>query len=71
METLPIGGVISSGIRQGETWLLQRGKADGFYTVVKSDSANCFTWTDSAVRLLSPKRHLLATDASGRNLMIF
>ena len=71
METLPIGGVISSGVRQGETWLLQRDEADGFYTVVKSDSTNCFTWTDSAVRLLSPKRHLLVTDASGRNLMIF
>ena len=71
METLPVGGTVSSGIRQGETWLLQRDESDGFYTVVKSDSANCFTWTDSAIRLLSPKSHLLVTDPSTRNLSLY
>lgn len=71
LETLPIGGTISSGIRQGETWLLQSSEADGVYTVVKNESADCFTWADSAVRLLSHRRHLLVADASGRNLSLY
>ena len=71
METLPIGGTISAGIRQGETWLLQSGEAEGFYTAATSDSANCFMWADSAVRLLSPRRHLLTADPSGRNLTLY
>ena len=71
METLPIGGTISSGIRQGETWLLRSSKEDGVYTVVKSESANCFMWTDSAVRLLSPRQHLLMADSSGRDLSLY
>lgn len=68
LETLPIGGTISSGIRQGETWLL---RSNGVYTVVQSDSASCFTWEDSAARLLSPRRHLLVADSSGRNLTLY
>ena len=71
LETLPIGGVITAGIRQGETWLLQSGEAEGFYTVIKSESANCFTWADSPARLLSQKRHLLVADSSGRNLTLY
>lgn len=71
LETLPIGGAISSGIRQGETWLLQRSGGDGYHMLVKNDASYSFFWRDSAVRLFSPKRHLLATDASGRNLMLY
>ena len=71
LETLPMGGAISSGIRQNEIWLLRNSEADGVYTVVGNESANCFVWTDSAVRLLSPRRHLLAADASGRNLTLY
>ena len=71
LETLPIDGPISAGIRQGETWLLRSGEADGAYTVVESESANCFMWADSPVRLLSPRRHLLVADASGRNLTLY
>ena len=70
LETLPIAGVIASGIRQGETWLLQSSEADGTYTLFTGESANCFVWEDSAVRLLSPRRHLLMTDSSGRNLTL-
>ena len=71
LETLPTGGPISAGAHQGETWLLQSGETEGFYTVVKSESSNCFTWTDSPARLLSQKRHLLVADSSGRNLFLY
>ena len=71
LETLPIGGTISSGIRQNDSWLLLSSEADGIYTLVRNESADCFVWTDSAVRLLSPRRHLLVADASGRNLTVY
>lgn len=71
LETLPIDGAISFGIRQGETWLFQGRGGDGYHMLVKNDASYSFFWRDSAVRLLSPKRHLLATDASGRNLMLY
>ena len=70
LETLPIDDSISAGARQGETWLLQGGEAEGFYMVVKNESAHCFTWADSAVRLLPHRRHLLMADATGRNLTL-
>ena len=71
LETLPFDGPISGGIRQGGTWLLQSAEADGNYVVATDESASCFTLADSAVRLLSPKRHLLVTDPSGRNLSLY
>lgn len=71
LETLPIGSAVSGGTRLGETWLIQRSGDDGSHALVKNDASHSFCWTDSAVRLLSPKRHLLATDASGRNLTLF
>ena len=71
LETLPIGDAISAGIRQNDTWLLQGAEAEGFYMVVKNETANSFTWSDSAVRLLPHRRHLLVADASGRNLSVY
>ena len=71
METLPIGGSIASGARQGETWLLSGGEKEGVYSVIEGESAGGFRWTDSAVRLLSPRQHLLMADASGRNLTLY
>ena len=71
LETLPIEGVVSGVMRQGETWLLQRGERSGQYMLVRNETVQTFAWSDSTVRLLSPRRHLLTTDPSGRNLMIF
>ena len=71
LETLPIGGAVASGIRQGETWLVQHSGGDGTYTLVANDVSHSFCLRDSAVCLLSPKRHLLATDPSGRDLMLY
>ena len=68
LETLPIGGAVAGGTRQGETWLIQRG---GDSILVQNDISYALSWSDSDLRLLSPKRHLLATDLSGRNLMLF
>ena len=68
LETLPVSGPVAEAVRQGETWLIQKEETT---VLVQDDSACGFTWEDSHVRLLSPKRHLLATDPSGRNLMLF
>ena len=70
LETLPIGGAVAGGTRQGETWLIQSGMGNQ-YLLVQNDTSYSVSWSDSALRLLSPKRHLLATDLSGRNLMLF
>ena len=71
LETLPIRGAVSGGTRLGETWLIQSISGNGYHTLVDHDASCSIVWTDSEIRLLSPKRHLLATDPSGRNLMLF
>ncbi len=71
METLPIDDSVSGGIRQGETWLLHSNESDGLHVLVQGESVHSFVWTDSPVRLLSPKRHLLVTDPSARNLFLY
>ena len=70
LETLPIRNSVASGTRQGENWLLQS-KGDSRYILVQNDTSYVLSCSDSVVRLLSPKRHLLTTDPSGRNLMLF
>lgn len=66
METLPVGSTISAGTRQGETWLLHSSET---HLLVQGENACAFICENSAARLLSPRRHLLVTDSSGRNLM--
>ena len=70
METLSVGGIVG-GIRQGETWLFQAGEPEGFHILVQGETAVSFSWTDSAVQLLSPRRHVLVTDPSGRSLTLY
>ena len=71
LETLPVGGPVAEVTRQGETWLIRAGEVEGLYNLVNQDAAYRFRWTDSAVRLLSPRRHILTTDSSGRNLILY
>ena len=71
METLPVGGSVSVGARQGETWLLHSGETDGLHMLVRNDTVDSFYWDGSAVRLLAQKRYLLATDPSGRTLNLY
>ena len=71
LETVPVSGAISTGIRRGETWLLRKDGANGEYILTDDDLSASFTWTQSAVTLLSPRKHLLLTDHSGRNLQLY
>ena len=68
LETLPISSAISDGVRRGETWLLRSGENQ---LLVQSEDVRSFTCADFTVRLLSPRRHLLAADSSGRNLSLY
>ena len=65
VETLPMNGTTVS--RQGEVWLLQR---DSDHILILGEDSFAVNWTDSPVRLLSPRRHLLVMDASQRTLML-
>ena len=71
METLPIADPVCSGIRLGETWLLESRESDELNFLVQDESVHSFVWTDSQARLLSTKRHLLVTDPSERNLSLY
>ena len=65
VETLPMDGTAVT--RQGEVWLLQR---DPDHILILGEDPFVVNWTDSPVRLLSPRRHLLVMDASQRTLML-
>ena len=44
---------------------------DGEYSLTDGETSASFTWADSAVTLLAPRRHLLLTDLSGRALQLY
>ena len=71
METVPVEGFLSSGIRRGEQWLLRRDIASGMYILVDQENAVTFTCPEGLVELLSGKRHLLITDGSYRELSLY
>ena len=71
METVPVEGFISSGIRRGEQWLLRRDIASGTYILVDQENAVTFTCPEGLVELLSGKRQLLITDGSYRELSLY
>ena len=64
VETVPMEGWYT---RQGEIWLVQKIEEA---VLVLGEDPFAVGWTDSPVRLLSPRRHLLVTDASQRTLML-
>ena len=68
LETLPVDGTISAGIRQGENWLIQHG---GDCVLIREETRHSIARENCEVRLLSPRRHLLVTDPSGRNLTLY
>lgn len=65
VETLPMNGTVLS--RQGEIWLLEK---DAENILILGEDPFTVNWTESPVRLLSPRRHLLVMDASQRTLML-
>ena len=64
VETVPMVG---SYTRQGEVWLVRKGQES---VLVLGEDQFLVNWTDSPVRLLSPRRQLLVMDASQRTLML-
>ena len=68
LETLPIGGAVLDGIRQGELWLLQR---EDDHVLVDGETARSFIWDGTDAQLLSPRRHLLTMDFSRRELSLY
>lgn len=68
VETLPIDGTVSGGIRMGETWLLQRSED---HVLVRGESADSVMLEDADVLQLTPRRHLLMMDGSRRTLILF
>ena len=68
LETLPIDGSVSGGVRMGETWMLQR---DVEQVLVQGGSASSCSTRDAVIRLLSPRKHLLMLDSSRRNLTLY
>lgn len=65
VETFPKDQMVLS--RQGEVWLLQK---DLGHILILGEDSFAVNWTDSPVRLLSPRWHLLVMDASQRTLML-
>lgn len=68
LETLPVGGRVTAATRHGETWLVQN---NAEYILVQEDDLRSFSQESATMRLLSPRRHLLATDLSGGTLTLY
>ena len=71
METIPVEGPISSGVRSGERWLLRQDIASGVYVLVNQEEAVTFTRPEGLVELLPDRRQLLITDGSCRELSVY
>ena len=71
LETLPLDGIVSSGVRSGAQWLLRRSIASGAYVLVNHEDALTFTQPEGMVELLPGRRQLLITDGSYRNLSLY
>ena len=71
METIPVEGPISSGVRSGDRWLLRQDIASGAYILVNQEEAVTFTRSEGLVELLPGKRQLLITDGNYRELSLY
>ena len=71
LETLPLEGKVSSGIRSGAQWLLRQDIASGAYVLVDQEEAVTFTRSEGLAELLSGRRQLLVTDGSCRELSLY
>lgn len=66
LETMPLNG--ASGIRLGDRWLLQK---DESQVLILGEESRSLNGAECSFRLLSPRQHLLAMDASQRNLTLY
>lgn len=71
LETMPLDGIVCSGVRSGEQWLLRQNIASGAYVLVNQEEAVTFTRTEGLVELLPGRRQLLITDGSYRELSVY
>ena len=71
IETMPVETPISSGVRNGDQWLLRQDIATGSYILVNQEEAFTFTQLEGLVELLPGRRQLLITDASYRELSLY
>ncbi|MBR5489997.1 MAG: hypothetical protein IKV79_01865 [Oscillospiraceae bacterium] len=71
METVPVDGPISSGVRSGEQWLLRQDIVSGTYVLINQDKAVSFTQPTGLVELMSGKRQLLSYDESFRQMTLY
>ena len=71
IETMPVDIPISSGVRNGDQWLLRQDIASGAYILVNQEEAVTFTLSDGLVKLLPGRRQLLITDGNYRELSLY
>ena len=71
LETLPLEGYVSSGVRSGGHWLLRQDIATGGYVLVEQERAFTFTWPEGLVQLIPGPGQLLLTDADYRELSLY
>ncbi len=57
LETLPLDGIISSGVRSGEQWLLRQDIASGAYVLVNREEAVTFTRTYAPEAMFCRRSH--------------
>ena len=71
LETLPLDGIVYSGVRSGEQWLLRQNIASGTYVLVNQEEAVTFTRPEGLVELLPGRRQLLIIDGSYREISLY
>ena len=71
METIPMEGLLHSGVRGGEQWLLRQDVASGEYILVNGEEAVTFTRLEGLVELIPGRRQLLITDGNHRELSLY
>ena len=70
-ETVPIDGLISSGVRSGGQWLLRQSFESDKYVLIDQDASGTFVWPEGLVELLSRRRQLLMVDDTYRNFNLY
>ena len=71
VEDQALDGIVDSGVRSGEQWLLRQNIASGAYVLVNQEEAVTFTRPEGVVELLPGRRQLLITDGSYRELSVY
>lgn len=71
LETVPMEGRISTGVRSGEQWLLRQNVASGEYVLINQGASSTFDWPAGFAELLSGRQQLLMTDGDYRIFYLY